>query len=249
MVWLWILLILNQFLIHRLSNDKTVVVPTAAPTRTPTLTVAPTPTLEPLKSVLLEVPFTAQAPFGEWNDPRQQDGCEEAGVLMAMVWAGRAEGQSAQGALERNFAKEEILKMAQWQVENYGSFVDTNAEDTAKRLLGEYFGYTAYSVGRIADSEEIVRELMKGNLVIVPMNGRLLGNPNFTGLGPERHMVVVKGYDHQRKEFITNDQGTRQGRNYRYPVEVFFRAVRDYPTGDHVPITDEDEEVMIVVSR
>src|SRR3989338_7629179 len=36
--------------------------------------------------VLWEVPFTSQAPRGNWKDPRQQAGCEEASVLMAMRW-------------------------------------------------------------------------------------------------------------------------------------------------------------------
>src|SRR4051812_13063348 len=36
--------------------------------------------------VLLNVPFTAQAPNGNWSDPKQEDGCEEASVLMAWLW-------------------------------------------------------------------------------------------------------------------------------------------------------------------
>src|SRR4030042_6174940 len=39
-----------------------------------------------LQNVLLEALFTTQAPFGEWNDPRQQDACEEASVLIAYKW-------------------------------------------------------------------------------------------------------------------------------------------------------------------
>src|SRR3989344_6679608 len=67
---------------------------TPAPSSTKPATFTPTPrtsvTVYPKTSstsaVLLTVPFAAQAPFGEWSDPRQQDGCEEASTIMAMHW-------------------------------------------------------------------------------------------------------------------------------------------------------------------
>ena len=34
-------------------------------------------------SLLLEVPFTSQAPFGNWDEP-YQEACEEAVMLMLM---------------------------------------------------------------------------------------------------------------------------------------------------------------------
>ena len=33
------------------------------------------------------VPFTSQAPSGQWDNPVYQDGCEEAAALMAVYWA------------------------------------------------------------------------------------------------------------------------------------------------------------------
>ena len=80
------------------------------------------------------------------------------------------------------------------------------------------------------------------------MNGQKLGNPFFTAPGPERHMLVVIGYDPEKLEFITNDPGTRQGEAYRYPVNVLWLAIRDYPTGDHEPITEVVKK-MIVIGR
>ncbi len=58
-------------------------VPTAVPTSS---SPPPSPTLAPLQLVTQSVPFTVQAPLGDWTDARQQDGCEEASVLMAMAW-------------------------------------------------------------------------------------------------------------------------------------------------------------------
>lgn len=217
------------------------------PTEVPSPTMVPSPTPEPLRSVLLKVPFTSQAPFGEWSDPRHQDGCEEAAVLMAVAAAAGDSRFKIQGTiLDKQYAKEEIENIWDWEVETYGGARDTSAQDTADRIIGRYFWYKAYSVREIESGDEIARELMKGNIVITPMDGRKLGNPNFTQPGPERHMVLVRGYDAQTDEFVTNDPGTRKGELYRYPAEVFFRAIRDYPTGDHVPIVGVEKRMIVV---
>ena len=76
-------------------------------------------------------------------------------------------------------------------------------------------------------------ELEAGHLVIIPTNGQALKNPNFTLPGPERHMLVVKGYDYETEEFITNDPGTRNGADYRYKKDLLFEAIRNYKTGFH----------------
>ena len=89
---------------------------------------------------------------------------------------------------------------------------------------------------------------VSGNIVIVPANGRVIGNPYFNPPGPARHMVVIRGYDPVTKEFITNDPGTERGENYRYPEAVLYNGIRDYPTGYHKPIV-EDKKVMIVVGK
>jgi len=96
--------------------------------------------------------------------------------------------------------------------------------------------------------EEIIEELGKDQVVILPMDGQALGNPNFTSPGPPRHMVLVRGWDPETQEFVTNDPGTRKGRGYRYGKEVLWEAIRDYPSGEHLPIFGR-EKWMIVVGR
>lgn len=198
---------------------------------------------EKLKStsslILLDAPFTSQAPFGEWSDQRQQDGCEETSALMAVAWA-RGE------KLSKKKAKKEILAIAEYEKNKYGSFADTNAEDTVIRIIKGYFGYGKSKVLENISVDQIKAELYKGNLVLVPCNGRRLGNPNYTAPGPERHMLVIRGYDLVKKEFITNDGGTRKGENYRYKDDILFKAIVDYPTGDHEPIEKESKTMIIV---
>lgn len=189
----------------------------------------------------LDVPFTPQAPFGEWKDPRQQDACEEASALMAVRWA---RGQK----LNQEEAKREILAISKYQSENFGEWRDTSAEDTLKRIIMDYFKYDKAEVKKIINIDDIIKEIEAGRVVIIPANGQKLGNPYFTSPGPERHMVVIKGYDEQKKEFITNDPGTRRGEGYQYKEKVLFSAIRDYPTGYHAPIIKE-EKVMIVIKK
>ncbi len=212
----------------------------------PKLTLTPTPTRPPTPifkaKVLIEnVPFAPQAPFAEWKDQRFQDGCEEAAALLAVYWARGL-------TLDKTKAKEEILAMSAYQSENYQEFRDTSAQDTAERLIKGYFHFENFAVQENITLADIKIALSKGNLVIVPANGQALENPHFTAPGPERHNIVVRGFDDTTGEVITNDPGIKEGELYRYPEQVFYNAIRDYPTGYHQPIVGV-KKVMIVVKK
>lgn len=188
------------------------------------------------------VPFLPQAPLGEWNDIRQQEGCEEASVLMAMGWI---YGQS----YELNNARNEILAMTAAQVRDYGTHQDTSAADTVDRLFKGYFGYAKAEVVYDASPEIIVTALQKGQLVLAMVNGKELENPYFRVPAPDRHMIVVHGYDAATEEFITHEPGTRNGRDYRYSYEVIRDSLRDYASGAYVPIPEPPRRAIIVVSK
>lgn len=188
----------------------------------------------------LDYPFTVQAPTAEWDNSIFQDGCEEAAVLMAKCSMFKIQCPIENGIIDKNWAREQIVKMSEWQEEKYGSSVDTSADDTAERLLKKYGGITNYEVKRVKEAD------LKTGIWIVPMDGRKLGNPYYTAPGPERHMVLVIGYDPKTNEVITNDAGTKRGKNYRYKLDVFWNAIRDYPTGDHLPITEINKNAILV---
>ena len=57
---------------------------------------------------------------------------------------------------------------------------------------------------------------------------------------------MIRGYDSDKGEFITNDPGTKRGELYRYDQDVLYNAIRDYPSGYHKPIT-RIEKTMILV--
>lgn len=189
------------------------------------------------------MPFTTQSPFAEWSDIRQEDGCEEASALMAVSWA---KGISS---IDPEQAKKEIIAASDWQLEKYGNFRDTSVADTANRIIEGYYNYSKVNVKNDISVDDIINELEDGNLVIIAANGRLLGNPYFTGAGPERHMLVVTGYDYNKKQFITNDPGTRYGKDYRYGKDVLFNAIRDYPSDNgktQEPITGNEKNIIII---
>lgn len=193
-------------------------------------------------NVLQDVPFTAQAPFGEWSDLRQEEGCEEASTLMAVSWA---RGQT----FSLDEAKDYIIAMSEWEKSRYEYFIDTSAQDTADRLIKQYLGFDNFEVKTAITAKDIRDELFKGNIVIVPVDGKAVRNPYFRGGGPDRHMLVVLGYDWANAEFITNEPGTRQGNNYRYDFKVLNNALRDYPSGEYVPIPENAGSAMIVISK
>jgi hypothetical protein len=192
-------------------------------------------------SVLIEgVPFTSQAPFGNWSDPKEQHGCEEASLIMAAYWIKGKE-------LTPETALKEISVMSDFEQEKYGNYYDTSAADTLQ-LFKDYYDYTKADARYGVGLEEMKIELAKGNILVAPMDGRRLKNPHYTAPGPERHQLVVIGYDDAAKEFVTNDPGTKFGKAYRYDYDVFMEAMRDYPTGFEIPISGA-VKAMIVIAK
>ncbi len=191
--------------------------------------------------ILLDVPFTPQAPFGDWSDPKQQSGCEEATALMAMRWV-KNQGLSLDEALK------EIIAISDYELENYSHFHDTSAQDFVDRIFKGYFKYDNVEVKYDITADDIKAELVKNNLVIVPANGQKLNNPYYVPPGPLEHALVIRGYDPKTEEFITNDSGTKRGELFRYPEQVVMNAIYDYPTGYHEPVP-EIRKVMIIVKR
>jgi hypothetical protein len=188
---------------------------------------------------MLTVPFFAQAPTANWDDPRQQDGCEEASLLMAHLWL---TGQT----MTVQQAEQAIIELSDWQTQKYGNYVDRSIADSAV-MFEDYFNHTNYEIKRNITAQDIKKELAQGRLVIVPTNGQILANPNYTAPGPITHMLPIIGFDDSTGEFITNDPGTRNGRQFRFSYDNLMRAIYDYPTGKHEPYAPTDTVMMVVM--
>lgn len=183
------------------------------------------------QKVYLPVPFLCQAPQGDWSQP-WQDACEEASILMAVGF---------------HNGKQEILNLVNFQVKNMGGHFDLNAKQVAQ-LIKAYYIYNNVKVCEDVSIADIKEELAKGNLIIAPLAGRLLNNPYFTPPGPVYHMVLVKGYDDRTGEFITNDPGTRRGRNFRYNYDVFYNALHDW-LGNKQDMLQSKKAIVVVESK
>ncbi len=192
------------------------------------------------ESIFLSVPFSSQAPLGDWSDDRQQDGCEEAGAMMAIAWA--------QGELDLSpaAATKEIIALSDWQKEEYGEYRDVRIEDVASRIFKAYYNYDKVEVVTLENAQDLIKALRAGKIILAPTNGQALKNPHFTAPGPEKHLLVITGYDASTDEFITNDPGTRYGHNFRYPAARLFAAIRVYESGYHLPIIETDKIVLFV---
>ncbi|MCF7846109.1 MAG: Gmad2 immunoglobulin-like domain-containing protein [Candidatus Peribacteraceae bacterium] len=168
-------------------------------------------------SVTLDVPFTSQAPILDWSPPYNET-CEEAALLMAEYFL-RGEKLSVE------VANRELLDLVAWENQNSYS-VDADTDEVAD-FARSYFEReaTVYS-GVDATIDNIRRLLAAGFPVIIPAAGQLLGNPNFTGAGPPYHMLTITGF--RGDTFITNDPGTRIGKDYEYSAATIDNVLHDW---------------------
>jgi hypothetical protein len=219
------------------NNIATTTISTVEKKPVDTKTSTTTPIAKQTKKVL-PIPFTSQAPFGDWADMRQEAGCEEASLLMVIHWI-------TGNKLTADIVLKEILAMSAYETKNFGEYRDTSLADTLK-LFNEYFGYNNASVKYDITVNDIKNAIDNNEAVIVPVNGQILDNPYFTPPGPPIHQLVIIGYDDASKEFITNEPGTRHGANFRYSYSNMLSAIGDYLTGFHESIAVRRKGMLVI---
>lgn len=199
----------------------------------------------PVQIKKTKAPFTSQAPLGDWSDQRFQDGCEEASIAMAIKWV---QGKAFVSPSE---AQQEIINISKFEEKTFGHYIDASVEDVGK-IFSQFYGFENFVIKRDIVSADLISELEKGNIILIPAYGRALKNPNYTAPGPIAHMLVIVGYDPKTGEFITNDPGTKKGEGYRYDEKVLFEAIWAYPSGkDHpsVPKSTEQKAMLVVMQK
>ena len=176
-----------------------------------------------LTEVNLNVPFTSQAPHGNWDLP-YQEACEEASALMAIRYVfGNpilgAEDADA-GILDLVRANEEVLHFP----------IDQTAEQVMA-LIHEIDPIIPVAILNDPTIDLLKAELSQGHVIIVPAAGQELKNPFFHQPGPLYHMLVLRGYTDDGY-FIVNDPGTKRGEGYLYSFERIMEAMGDWNSGD-----------------
>ncbi len=172
----------------------------------------------------IALPFTSQAPTGNW-DVVHEDTCEEASVHMVVEYFG---GTPA-GTMDTTTADNAMLNLVAYEDANGYGYSVSLAELQAI-ILDYYDGAYTVEITEEPSADDLRAYIADGFPVIVPAAGRMLGNPFFTGEGPLYHMLVLRGYEDGR--FITNDPGTRHGENYTYTEDVLMNAIHDWNNGD-----------------
>lgn len=190
------------------------------------------------------LPFLSVIPSGKKTDPRLTNAQEEAVATMAVLWArGKTTINEQQG-------KDLILAVTTYQQQMHGAATYTSVEDTMQRILNGYFRYYNTEAWENITIDDIKSELQKGNILIVPVNGQQLQNPALGTPGPERHMIVVIGFDQASNKFITNDPGAVKGAGVRYSAEVLTNSLVNYSTERIEPDpTERPATAMIVVHK
>lgn len=168
--------------------------------------------------ISITVPFTTQAPLSVW-DAKHEEACEEASLIMIKYYLDNK-------PLNKDIAEKEIQNMIKFEIKKYGDYKDTTASETVK-LADDFYGIKNLKVVYDFKAEDIKKYLAEKKPIIVPAAGRELGNPNFTPPGPLYHNLVLVGYDGDI--IITNDPGTRKGKNYTYGITALYNAIHDFP--------------------
>jgi hypothetical protein len=178
----------------------------------------PTEIRELPKKISIEVPFTSQAPFAVW-DEYHNEACEEASLVMLKYYL---DGKK----LTPEIAEQEIQALIAYQIKKFGDPLDTNMEETA--LMGqEFYGIPNLKVIYDFPKTKLKEKLALGRPVIVPTAGRFLGNPYYKSPGPLYHNLILIGYNGDK--IITNDPGTRRGKDYAYDIDTLYNAIHDFP--------------------
>ncbi len=172
----------------------------------------------------LAVPFTSQAPFGNW-DVVHEDTCEEASVLMVKKYF-----DSETANIDPTVADTALLAMVDFEDKN--NFFKSLTAAELGTFTEAYYPTLKATIVENPTIEQLKGFVDAGTPVIVPAAGQQLGNPFYSGIGPLFHYVVIRGYD--ETNFITNDPGTRHGENYSYSQSVVMSAMHDWNGGDPV---------------
>ncbi|MDB4978054.1 MAG: hypothetical protein JWM56_240 [Candidatus Peribacteria bacterium] len=186
-------------------------------------------------SIRIQVPFATQAPTGRWSMP-YAEACEEASLVLVHHFLAHKSISPAE-------MDKEILDLIKIENDDFGYSADIQIEqlsDVAKKKYG--YDTELFYEFTIDDMKQLLAE---GHPIIVPLAGRRIGNPYYSGQGPWYHMLVITGYD--KKNFITNDVGTRHGEGYAYPYAKLFNNIHDWNMQNEN--IEQGKKVMMIVKQ
>ena len=166
----------------------------------------------------LEVPFTSQAPAGNWLEP-WQNACEETSIIMVSNYFSGDEVTIAQ-------ARQQILDIFKLKNAEFGKSPDESMALIAEVVNGASLGWTAKVVEN-PSLEDLKQEVAAKRPIIVPVDARQLTGTDYAG-EVKYHVMVISGYDDTVGQFIVQDPGSSQGKDFRYGYTDLYDAIHDY---------------------
>lgn len=203
------------------------------PEESPTPVASP----KPLPShILLQVPFTTQAPLGNWA--QHQESCEAANLTMLVYyWK-----HDRSVVIDPKAADGLIHQIDGWKTQL----------DLTNTLLGklahDHFGY-GYRL--VKNDPQVIREqLAAGRPLLAEVRTHGLGNSNYPGYTTHYeqdgwsvpHFVVIIGYD--AKGVFLNDPGISKGRGYHISFAQLTHAIADLDL--HHPALNQGQVLLLI---
>ena len=195
----------------------------------------PTPTPLPAQ-VLLQVPFTTQAPLNNWA--QHQESCEAATLTMlTSYWQ-----HNAAVVIDPHAADASINQIDRWK----------SQPDLNVTMMGElaeaHFGYTYRLVPN--DPKVIAEQLSAGRPLIAEVRTHALGNPRYPGYSTHYeqngysvpHFILVIGYD--GTGVWLNDPGISWGRGYHISYAQLAHAIDSLD--QHHPALNQGQVLLLL---
>jgi hypothetical protein len=195
----------------------------------------PTPT--PLPSqVLLQVPFTTQAPLNNWA--QHQESCEAATLTMLVAyWQ-----HNPSVVIDPHAADASINQIDRWK----------SQPDLTTTMMGElgaqHFGYTYRIVPN--DPKVIAEQLAAGRPLIAEVRTHALGNSRYPGYSSHYeqngysvpHFILIIGYD--STGVWLNDPGISWGRGYHISYAQLAHAIDSLDK--HHPALNQGQVLLVL---
>lgn len=197
-------------------------------------TVVP-PTVLP-DQILLQVPFTTQAPLGNWA--QHQESCEAANLTQ--VWLYWNHNQSV--VIDPHVADGYIHMIDGWK-----SQPDLN-DTMLGQLAEQHWGYTYRLLPN--DPQVIAQQLSAGRPLLAEVRTHGLGNAHYPGYSSHYeqtgwsvpHFVTIIGYD--STGVWLNDPGISWGRGYHITYAQLTHAIADL--SQHHPALDNGNTLLLI---
>jgi hypothetical protein len=187
-------------------------------------------------SVILAVPFSSQAPNGDWS--RNED-CEETSITMANAFlTGTTEDKLPAAA-----AQNAIDNLKKWEQENLGYNANTGVDATREMAIGA-FDLKITPIQNFTE-DDLKYALNNNQPILLPINAKLLPDTHYVNGGPLYHMIVIRGY--KGDTFIVNDPGTTDGDGNEYTFSVLLNASADW--NEATKSIDPTRKFALIVSK